>query len=248
MTGGKTKFGVVVFPGSNCDHDAYHACKHVLGQEAVFLWHKEADLRDADVVVLPGGFSYGDYLRCGAIARFSPVMKEVIRFAANGGTVIGICNGFQILLEAGLLPGVLLRNASLRFVCRYVNLRVETAATRFTGLCRAGEVLALPIAHGEGNYFADEETLRRLEGEGRVAFRYCDARGNVTAEANPNGSLSNIAGIVNEAGNVLGLMPHPERAADPALGHTDGQKLFRSMIEAVAAGEPAGAIADTLRR
>jgi phosphoribosylformylglycinamidine synthase I len=248
MTGGKTKFGVVVFPGSNCDHDAYHACKHVLGQDAVFLWHKEADLRDADVVILPGGFSYGDYLRCGAIARFSPVMKEVVRFAASGGTVIGICNGFQILLEAGLLPGVLLRNASLRFVCRYIHCRVESAATRFTGLCRAGEVLAFPVAHGEGNYFADNETLRRLEGEGRVVFRYCDARGTISAEANPNGSQSNIAGIINEAGNVLGMMPHPERAADPALGHTDGQKVFRSIVDAVAAGEPAGIIADTLRR
>jgi len=248
MTGGKTKFGVVVFPGSNCDHDAYHACKHVLGQEAVFLWHKEADLHDADVVILPGGFSYGDYLRCGAIARFAPVMKEVVRFAAGGGTVIGICNGFQILLEAGLLPGVLLRNASLRFVCRYVNLRVENADTRFTGRCRAGEVLAIPVAHGEGNYFADDETLRRLEGEGRVAFRYCDPQGNITAGANPNGSHSNIAGIINEAGNVLGLMPHPERASDPALGHTDGQKLFRSVMDAIAAGETVGTIADTLRR
>lgn len=248
MKGDKVKFGVVVFPGSNCDHDAYHACKHVLGQDAVFLWHKEADLRDSDVIILPGGFSYGDYLRCGAIARFSPLMRQVVRFAAGGGTVIGICNGFQILLEAGLLPGVLLRNASLRFACRYVSLRVETAATRFTGLCSPGDVLAFPIAHGEGNYFADDETLRRLEGEGRVVFRYCDPRGAVTADANPNGSQSNIAGIMNEAGNILGLMPHPERATDPVLGHTDGQKLFRSVVEAVAAGEPAGIIADTLRR
>ena len=248
MTGGKTKFGVVVFPGSNCDHDAYHACKHVLGQEAVFLWHKEADLQDADVIILPGGFSYGDYLRCGAIARFSPVMKEVVRFAANGGTVIGICNGFQILLEAGLLPGVLLRNATLRFVCRYIYLRVDNAETRFTGRCCPGEVLAIPVAHGDGNYFADDDTLRRLEGEGRVVFRYSDREGSVSAGVNPNGSLANIAGIINESGNVLGLMPHPERACDPALGHTDGQKVFRSLVDAVGAGELAGTIADTLRR
>jgi phosphoribosylformylglycinamidine synthase I len=225
------KFGVVVFPGSNCDHDAYHAAKHILGQDAAFLWHKEADLRGADVVVLPGGFSYGDYLRCGAIARFSPVMKEVVRFANAGGTVIGICNGFQILLEAGLLPGVLLRNASLRFVCKYVRLRVENPSTRFTRACRPGEILSVPIAHGEGNYFADEETLKRLEGEGRVVFRYVDESGEATPGANPNGSLGNIAGIMNEGGNVMGMMPHPERAADPLLGHTDGQKIFLSLLE-----------------
>lgn len=231
------KFGVVVFPGSNCDHDAYHACKHILGQDAVFLWHKEADLKGADVVILPGGFSYGDYLRCGAIARFSPVMKEVTRFAGNGGTVIGICNGFQILLEAGLLPGVLLRNASLRFVCRYISLRVENADTRFTRDCAAADVLAVPIAHGEGNYFADPETLKRLEGEGRIVFRYCDHAGNVTAAANPNGSSAGIAGIINETGNVLGMMPHPERACDPLLGHTDGQRVFMSLLEYFGAGE-----------
>lgn len=231
------KFGVVVFPGSNCDHDAYHACKKIMGQEAVFLWHKEADLQNVDAVILPGGFSYGDYLRCGAIARFSPVMKEVVRFAQRGGTVIGICNGFQILSEAGLLPGVLLRNASLRFVCKYVHLRVENVETRFTLRCSPGEVLAVPIAHGEGNYLTDDETLHRLEDERRIVFRYCDSEGKIDPEANPNGSLANIAGIINESGNVLGMMPHPERASDPLLGHTDGQKIFRSVIESVLGGE-----------
>jgi phosphoribosylformylglycinamidine synthase len=225
------KFGVVVFPGSNCDHDAYYVCKKVLGQEAVFLWHKDANLQSVDAVILPGGFSYGDYLRCGAIARFSPIMKEVVRFAERGGTVIGICNGFQILVEAGLLPGVLLRNTSLRFACKYVRLKVENANTRFTSACSPGEVLSIPIAHGDGNYFTDPETLRRLEGNGQVVFRYCDASGAPTEEANPNGSLANIGGIVNERGNVLGMMPHPERASDPVLGHTDGQKVFQSMVE-----------------
>jgi phosphoribosylformylglycinamidine synthase I len=233
MKNGKLRFGIVVFPGSNCDHDAYYVCKKILHQEAEFLWHKEADLKDADVVILPGGFSYGDYLRCGAIARFSPVMGEVARFAQRGGTVIGICNGFQILLEAGMLPGVLLRNQSLRFVCKYVRLRVDNANTRFTGRCLEGEVLALPVAHGEGNYFTDNDTLRRLEGNDQIVFRYCDADGAVTDDANPNGSLLNIAGVVNEQGNVLGMMPHPERASDPVLGHTDGQKIFRSIIESV---------------
>jgi phosphoribosylformylglycinamidine synthase I len=231
MDNERVKFGIVVFPGSNCDHDAYYVCKKILGQNAVFLWHKESDLQDVDVVVLPGGFSYGDYLRCGAIARFSPVMKEVIRFAEGGGTVIGICNGFQILLEAGLLPGVLLRNASLRFVCRYVQLKVENVDTRFTGACASGEVLSIPIAHGDGNYFTDPETLESLEENRQIVFRYCDPDGTVSPEANPNGSLKNIAGIVNREGNVLGMMPHPERASDPLLRHTDGQKIFRSIIE-----------------
>jgi phosphoribosylformylglycinamidine synthase len=223
-------FGVVVFPGSNCDHDAYYAAKKILGQKAVFLWHKESDLKGVDAVILPGGFSYGDYLRCGAIARFSPVMKEVVRFADQGGTVIGICNGFQILLEAGLLPGVLLRNSSLRFVCKYVHLKVENAETRFTNQCSPGEVLAIPVAHGDGNYFTDPDTLRRLEESGQVVFRYCAPDGRITAEANPNGSMANVAGIINEQGNVLGMMPHPERASDPLLRHTDGQKLFQSII------------------
>jgi phosphoribosylformylglycinamidine synthase subunit PurQ / glutaminase len=231
MNADQVRFGVVVFPGSNCDHDAYHVVKKVLGEDAVFLWHKETDLKDADVIILPGGFSYGDYLRCGAIARFSPVMKEVVRFAEQGGTVLGICNGFQILVEAGLLPGVLLRNASLQFICRYVRLKVENTSTRFTSSCAAGEVLSIPIAHGDGNYFTDAKTLERLEENGQVVFRYCDMDGRVTPEANPNGSLANIAGIINEQGNVLGMMPHPERASDPLLGHTDGQKVFRSLIE-----------------
>lgn len=233
MSTGKVKFGVVVFPGSNCDHDAYHVCKHVMGQDAVFLWHKDTDLKGVDVVILPGGFSYGDYLRCGAIARFSPIMKAVIRFANEGGTVLGICNGFQILVEAGLLPGVLLRNASLRFVCKFVHVRVENNRTRFTGLTNHGDVLHIPIAHGDGNYFTDPETLDRLESNNQIIFRYCTRTGNVTDAANPNGSLSNIAGIVNEHGNVLGMMPHPERAADPLLRHTDGQKIFQSLIEYV---------------
>jgi phosphoribosylformylglycinamidine synthase len=225
------RFGIVVFPGSNCDHDAYYAAKKVLGQEAVFLWHKETSLQDADVVILPGGFSYGDYLRCGAIARFSPIMQEVVRFAERGGTVLGICNGFQILVEAGLLPGVLLRNTSLRFVCRYVHLRVENAATRFTGRCTPGQILAIPVAHGDGNYFTDPDTLRALERRGQVVFRYAGPDGGISDDANPNGSMANIAGIVNEQGNVLGMMPHPERASDPVLGYTDGQLLFTSIIE-----------------
>jgi phosphoribosylformylglycinamidine synthase I len=231
MSTDRVRFGIVVFPGSNCDHDAYYVAKKLLGQDAAFLWHKEADLKGSDVVVLPGGFSYGDYLRCGAIARFSPVMKEVVRFAGQGGTVIGICNGFQILLEAGLLPGALLRNSSLRFACKYVHVRVERTGTRFTGACHQGEVLAIPIAHGDGNFFADPDTLRRIEDGGQVLFRYCGPDGAVTTEANPNGSLNNIAGIINEGGNVLGMMPHPERASDPLLGHTDGRKVFRSMLE-----------------
>ncbi len=233
MKNGLVRFGVVVFPGSNCDHDAYQVCKKILGQDAVFLWHKEHSLQDVDAVILPGGFSYGDYLRCGAIARFSPVMREVTAFATDGGLVIGICNGFQILVEAGLLPGVLLRNDSLRFVCKHVHLRVENAFTPFTGDYAPGEVLTVPIAHGDGNYFVDDGTLRQLEEQGRIVFRYCDAQGAVTPAANPNGSLANIAGIINEAGNVLGMMPHPERASDPLLGHTDGRRLFDSLLNHV---------------
>ncbi len=233
----KAKFGIVVFPGSNCDHDAHFVAGEIMGQQARFIWHKEGSLGDVDVVILPGGFSYGDYLRCGAIARFSPIMKDVVRFANEGGTVIGICNGFQILTEAGLLPGVLLRNRSLLFVCRYVHLRVENSDTRFTNQCSRGEVMEIPIAHGDGNYFVDDETLKRLEGNGQIVFRYCDKEGRVTEEANPNGAQANIAGIINESGNVLGLMPHPERASDPLLGHTDGQKIFRSMIHTIVAHE-----------
>jgi len=231
MIDSRVKFGIVVFPGSNCDHDAYYACKHILKQEAIFLWHKEADLKGVDVVILPGGFSYGDYLRCGAIARFSPVMKEVVRFANQGGTVLGICNGFQILLEAGLLPGVVLRNSSLKFVCKYVYLKVDSVETRFTNQCQPGDVLEIPIAHGDGNYFAEPGIIHRLEDNNQIVFRYCDTDGKVTDAANPNGSLANIAGIINEHGNIMGMMPHPERAVDPLLRHTDGQKVFTSMIE-----------------
>jgi phosphoribosylformylglycinamidine synthase I len=227
------KFGIVVFPGSNCDHDAHYVAETILGQEARLIWHKESSVSDVDVVILPGGFSYGDYLRCGALARFSPVMKDVVRFANNGGIVFGICNGFQVLVEAGLLPGVLLRNDSLKFVCKYVNLRVENAGTHFTSRCRKGEVLEIPIAHGDGNYFTDGETLKRLEDKDQIVFRYCDRSGTVTDGANPNGSISNIAGIINEQGNVMGMMPHPERASDPVLHHTDGRKVFDSIVESL---------------
>ncbi|HWR83599.1 MAG TPA: phosphoribosylformylglycinamidine synthase subunit PurQ [Candidatus Deferrimicrobium sp.] len=223
------KFGVVTFPGSNCDYDAYSALRHVLGGNVVFLWHKSEDLADCDVVVLPGGFSYGDYLRAGAIARFSPVVKQVIHFARSGGTVIGICNGFQVLTECGLLPGALMRNSQLRFSCRYVYLRVETNATRFTNACSVGDVLKVPIAHGEGNYYHFDDELSRLEEHGQVVFRYCDRDGRVTPEANPNGSRHNVAGVVNREGNVLGMMPHPERAVEKILGSVDGLKLFKSV-------------------
>ena len=224
------KFTVVVFPGSNCDHDAYHAIKHVMGQEVHFVWHKDTDLGNPDVVLLPGGFSYGDYLRSGAIARFSPVMEEVIRFANKGGLVIGICNGFQILLESGLLPGAMLHNEHLKFSCKQVYLRCEQTETPFTRAMTQGQVLQIPIAHGEGNYICDDETLRMLEGDGRVIFRYCDSSGNVTAEANPNGAIANIAGICSVNRNVLGMMPHPERAVEKLLGSDDGIYVFESLI------------------
>jgi phosphoribosylformylglycinamidine synthase len=224
------KFAVVVFPGSNCDHDAWYAVRHVLGQEAELVWHKETTLRGADAVVLPGGFSHGDYLRCGAIARFSPVMQAVRAFAAEGGPVLGICNGFQILLEAGLLPGAMLRNRDLRFHCEQVHVRIEAADTPFTARCRPGQVLRLPIAHGEGNYFAPPELVARLEAERRIVFRYCDPEGRVTEAANPNGSVAGIAGICNERRNVVGLMPHPERACEAAIGGVDGRLLFESAV------------------
>ena len=216
------KFGIVVFPGSNCDHDAFHVAKHVLGQDTVFLWHKDRDLKGVDVVVLPGGFSYGDYLRCGAIARFSPVMDEVTAFANKGGKVLGICNGFQILTEAGLLPGALLQNESRKFICDTVPLTVENATTSFSQAFKKGATLRVPIAHAEGNYFIDDEGLARLEGEGQVVFRY--------AGANPNGARNAIAGIVNARGNVLGMMPHPERASEAVLGNTDGLGVFTSLL------------------
>ena len=229
-------FAVVVFPGSNCDHDAYHAVKHVLGQDAVFVWHKEQSLRGADAVILPGGFAHGDYLRTGAIARFSPVMQTVRAFAAAGGPVLGICNGFQVLLEAGLLPGAMLRNRSVKFQCEHVHVRVEQSDTPFTGACRVGQVLRLPIAHGEGNYYAEPSVVDELERGRRVIFRYVDAAGVPTDAANPNGSLRNIAGICSESRNVVGLMPHPERACESALGSADGLVMFESVVRAVSTG------------
>jgi len=226
------KFAIVVFPGSNCDHDAYHAAKHVLGQDAEFVWHKEKTLHGADVVILPGGFSHGDYLRTGAIARFSPVMDAVRAFAEPGGPVLGICNGFQILLEAGLLPGAMLRNAGLKFRCEQVHLRVERTDTPFTELCTVGQVLQVPIAHGEGNYFADPDAVAALEANHQVVFRYATAAGEVTDDANPNGSVNNIAGICSERRNILGLMPHPERACESVLGSKDGLVMFESVVSA----------------
>jgi phosphoribosylformylglycinamidine synthase subunit PurQ / glutaminase len=217
------KFGVIVFPGSNCDHDALYAAGHNLGQKAEYIWHDSTDLGGADAVILPGGFSYGDYLRCGAIAKFSPVMQAVKRFAADGGLVMGICNGFQILVECGLLPGALIRNRSLKFICRDVHLRVETVNAPFTSAAHKGEILRMPIAHGEGCYFADERTLDELEAEDRVLFRYLD---------NPNGSLRDIAGILSRERNVMGMMPHPERATEPLMGSTDGLTIFESVLRA----------------
>jgi phosphoribosylformylglycinamidine synthase len=228
------RFAIVVFPGSNCDHDAYHATKHVFGQDAEFVWHKETDLKGADVVILPGGFAHGDYLRTGAIARFSPVMTAVQAFADAGRPVIGICNGFQILLESGLLPGAMLRNTA-KYRCEYVHVRVEQTDTPFTSLCAKGQVLKIPIAHGEGNYYADPETVASLEANRQVIFRYVTPRGEVTPEANPNGSLHNIAGISNARRNVVGLMPHPERACEAALGSADGRIVLESVIAALAA-------------
>ncbi|MPY88716.1 MAG: phosphoribosylformylglycinamidine synthase subunit PurQ [Luteitalea sp.] len=242
------KFAVVVFPGSNCDHDAYHAVKHVLGHDANFLWHKDTSLKGADAVILPGGFSYGDYLRTGAVARFSPVMKAVAELAADGGAVLGVCNGFQILQEAGLLEGAMLRNQSLKFRCEHVRVSVEQTDTPFTNLCRTGQVLKMPIAHGEGNFYAPPEVLERLERNRQVVFRYVDADGEPRAAANPNGSLHNIAGICNEARNVVALMPHPERACESALGSADGRLLFDSVVAAIrlagrpAFGEPSGSL------
>jgi phosphoribosylformylglycinamidine synthase len=229
------KFAVVVFPGSNCDHDAYHAARHVLGQEAQFVWHKETSLGGADVVILPGGFSHGDYLRTGAIARFSPIMQTVAEFARKGGPVLGICNGFQVLLEAGMLPGAMLRNRDLKFHCEHVYVRVEHVDTPFTVSAAEGQVLQIPIAHGEGNYFAGPDVIADLERSRRIVFRYCDAQGRVTDEANPNGSIANIAGICSEGRNVVGLMPHPERACEPVLGSGDGLVLFESVLASLSA-------------
>lgn len=224
------KFGVIVFPGSNCDHDCYRVVKNVLEEPVEFIWHKDSTVEGFDVLILPGGFSYGDYLRAGAVAQFSPVMEAVKCFAERGGFVLGICNGFQVLLELGLLPGAMLRNRSLKFICEYVSLRVENNNTPFTNQCLEGEVLRIPIAHNEGAYFSDEETLDDLNKGRQVVFRYCDSDGEVTKESNPNGALENIAGIMNEQGNVLGMMPHPERCAEGVLGSSDGLKIFRSLV------------------
>jgi phosphoribosylformylglycinamidine synthase I len=229
------KFGIVTFPGSNCDYDAYHAVVDALGEQAVYLWHKDHDLSGSDVIILPGGFSYGDYLRSGAIARFSPIMTEVVAHADRGGPVICICNGFQIACEAGLLPGALLRNASLKFVSQPVRLRVERTDTPFTNAYETGQILTMPVAHGDGRYTADASTLDRLEGEGQVLFRYVSGPGDADEWWNPNGSMRAIAGIQNAAGNVMGMLPHPERVVDPVLGSTDGLGIFKSMLVRVAA-------------
>jgi len=234
--------GIVVFPGSNCDHDCEHVFRDVLGQSVTTIWHKETSLNGLDAVVLPGGFSYGDYLRTGAIARFSPVMQAIKQFAAGGGLVLGICNGFQILLEAGLLPGVMLRNRSLHFICKDIYLKVENAATSFSGLCRSSQVLKIPIAHADGNYYTDPVTLAGLQANAQIVFRYCTEEGEVTPAANPNGSLDHIAGIRNAEGNVLGMMPHPERCAEPVLGNEDGRLILASMVETLKALKRPGTV------
>jgi len=229
------KFGIIVFPGSNCDHDSYHAAITSTGQQATMLWHDSHNLENCDAIVIPGGFAYGDYLRTGAIARFAPIMQQVSKFAAAGGQVIGICNGFQILCEAGLLPGALMRNSGLKYICKFVNIRVENTDTPFTNACKPGEVLRIPIGHMEGNYYCDAQTLQSLQKQNRIVFRYSTSNGKITADANPNGSLDNIAGICNEGRNVLGMMPHPDRSSDPLLGSSDGAKIFKSMAMATVA-------------
>jgi len=227
------KFGVVVFPGSNCDYDIFYVLKKILNQKATFLWHKDHDLKDVDCVALPGGFSYGDYLRSGAIAKFSPLMQEVKAFAFHGGLVFGICNGFQILLELGLLPGAMLMNKDLKFLCQFVNIRLENNQTPFTNKGKLGQVLKIPIAHYDGNYFAPSETIQELKNNKQIIFRYSDASGQLTEEANVNGSRENIAGLINKEGNVLGIMPHPERASEAKLGSEDGRVIFRSIINSI---------------
>ena len=224
------KFGVLVFPGSNCDHDTHHVVEAIAHQPATYLWHASEDLQGCDAILVPGGFAYGDYLRTGAIAHFAPVMQSVKKFAASGGLVLGICNGFQILCESGMRPGALMRNAGLKYICKQVHMRVETADSRFTSQLREGQVLQMPIGHMEGNYYCDPETLRELQAEDRIVFRYVTSQGEATAEANPNGSLENIAGILNKGRNVLGLMPHPDRSSEKLLGSADGLKIFESMI------------------
>ncbi len=224
------KFGVVVFPGSNCDHDTYHALSHGMDQETRLLWHAETDLQGADAIIIPGGFSYGDYLRCGSIAKFSPIMTSIRQHAKEGKLVLGICNGFQILQEVGMLPGVMLRNAGLKFVCQHVHLRVDNDQTPFTESLHSGQILRIPIAHNEGNFFLPEDELSNLEKQGQIVLRYCDTEGNITSQANPNGSVGNIAGIKNQQGNVMGLMPHPERATETLLNSEDGRLIFESMM------------------
>jgi phosphoribosylformylglycinamidine synthase len=226
------KFAVVVFPGSNCDHDAYHAATHVLGQKAELIWHKDTDLKAADVVILPGGFAHGDYLRTGAMARFSPIMRAVTAFAERGGPVLGICNGFQILLESGLLPGAMLRNRGLKYRCEHVHVRVDQTDTPFTGGAHPGQVLRIPIGHGEGNYYAPPDVLHALEANRQVVLRYTTPGGEIDDGANPNGSVNAIAGLCNEARNVVGMMPHPERACEPALGSVDGLVILESIVKA----------------
>ena len=229
------KFGVIIFPGSNCDQDAHWTVQHVAKQPVMYLWHESHNLENCDAIIVPGGFAYGDYLRTGAIAKFSPVMESVRKFAGSGGLVLGICNGFQILCESGLLPGALMRNVGLKYVCKPVQVRVENAETPFTNACIQGDVLTIPIGHMEGNYFCDQSTLEELRRENRVVFRYSSPAGEITASANPNGSLDNIAGICSVAGNVVGMMPHPERSAEPELGCTDGVRIFQSMVGAMTA-------------
>ncbi|MCK4427254.1 MAG: phosphoribosylformylglycinamidine synthase subunit PurQ [candidate division Zixibacteria bacterium] len=224
------KFGVIIFPGSNCDYDAYMVIKDVIKRDVEFLWHQDTSLSNCDCVILPGGFSYGDYLRTGAIARFSSIMKKLMDFAENGGLVVGICNGFQILLEAGLLPGAMLRNTPLRFICKFVHIEVENENTPFTNFCHKGQVLKIPIAHTDGNYFISGDGLKKLKQNQQIVFRYCDQYGKITPEANPNGSLYDIAGICNEKRNVLGMMPHPERASENILGAEDGKHIFQSIV------------------
>jgi phosphoribosylformylglycinamidine synthase subunit PurQ / glutaminase len=228
------KFGVIMFPGSNCDHDAYHVVSKHVGQPVQFIWHKETDLSSYDAVIVPGGFSYGDYLRCGALAKFSPVMQSVKKFAADGKFVFGICNGFQILCESGLLDGALMRNRRLNFICNHINIKVETTDSPYTSEIEKDKVLSIPIAHAEGNYFCDDETFAKLEANKQIIFRYCDENGDVTDSANPNGARSNIAGICNENRNVLGMMPHPERACEELLGSNDGRGIFISLTKAIA--------------
>ncbi|MDQ3088587.1 MAG: phosphoribosylformylglycinamidine synthase subunit PurQ [Acidobacteriota bacterium] len=227
------KFGVIVFPGSNCDHDAYHVISKHVGQPVDFIWHKETDLSGYDAVIVPGGFSYGDYLRAGALAHFSPVIQSVKEFAKKGKFVFGVCNGFQILCESGLLPGALMRNRGLHFICQHVNIRVENDNTPYTGELQKGEVLSIPIAHAEGNYVCDDETLAELENNNQIIFRYCDETGELSDQSNPNGSLNNIAGISNKDGNILGMMPHPERACEELLGSNDGRDIFRSLTKTI---------------